>query len=68
MHISLPSFAYIKCAFRGFIRAVYKPPQVPDVDAMIPVIDTHLSDYRRVYIEHPRVRLDGVYIAICHYV
>lgn len=35
---------------------------------MIPVIDRHLSDYRRVYIEHPRVRLDGVYIAICHYV
>ena len=35
---------------------------------MVPVIDRHLSDYRRVYIEHPRVRLDGVYIAICHYV
>ncbi|EDR14575.1 uncharacterized protein LACBIDRAFT_305309 [Laccaria bicolor S238N-H82] len=54
--------------WREFIRAVYKPPQVPDVDAMIPVIERHLSDYRRVYIEHPRVRLDGVYIAICHYV
>ncbi|KIK08825.1 hypothetical protein K443DRAFT_671883 [Laccaria amethystina LaAM-08-1] len=54
--------------WREFIRAVYKPPQVPDVDVMIPVIDRHLSDFRRVYIEHPRVRLDGVYIAICHYV
>jgi len=27
-----------------------------------------MSDYRRVYIEHPRLRLDGVYIAVCHYV
>lgn len=26
------------------------------------------SDYRRVYIEHPRLRLDGVYISICYYV
>jgi hypothetical protein len=25
-------------------------------------------DYRRLYIEQPRVRLDGVYIAVCHYV
>lgn len=25
------------------------------------------SDYRRMFIEHPRVRFDGVYIAICHY-
>ena len=24
--------------------------------------------YRRMFIEQPRVRLDGVYIAICHYV
>lgn len=25
------------------------------------------GDLRRVYVEHPRVRLDGVYIAVCHY-
>jgi len=35
---------------------------------MIPVIERCALDYRRVYIEQPRVRLDGVYIAICHYV
>jgi len=26
-----------------------------------------MFDYRRVFIEQPRVRTDGVYIAICHY-
>ena len=34
---------------------------------MVPVIERYFSDYRRVFIEHPRVRLDGVYIATCHY-
>ena len=35
---------------------------------MIPVIKKCMYDYRRVYIEQPRVRMDGVYIANCHYV
>lgn len=35
---------------------------------MIPIIERYALDYRRVYIEQPRVRLDGVYIATCHYV
>lgn len=54
--------------FRELVMVTYKPPQVPDVKAMIPVVERLLSDYRRVYVEHPRVRTDGVYIAICHYV
>ncbi|GJJ11307.1 hypothetical protein Clacol_005539 [Clathrus columnatus] len=40
-------------------------------DPSIPLDDLCLryrSDYRRMFIEHPRVRFDGVYIAICHYV
>jgi F-box protein 9 len=46
----------------------YKPPQIPHGLALETVADEYLSDYRRVYIEHPRLRLDGVYIAVCHYV
>ncbi|KAH9913927.1 uncharacterized protein B0H18DRAFT_1047136 [Fomitopsis serialis] len=42
--------------WREFVEAIYKPPQLRDMEEL----DT-------VYIEHPRVRLDGVYIAICHY-
>ncbi|KAJ7890450.1 hypothetical protein B0H14DRAFT_3703247 [Mycena olivaceomarginata] len=34
----------------------------------VPVVAQFQSDFRRVYMEHPRVRLDGVYIAVCHYV
>lgn len=50
------------------VRVTYYPPQVPETTAMIPVIKKCMFDYRRVYIEHPRVRVDGVYIANCHYV
>ncbi|KAL0065803.1 hypothetical protein AAF712_007106 [Marasmius tenuissimus] len=54
--------------WRELVDATYKPPQVPDVDILHELYDQYLYDYRRLYIEHPRVRMDGVYIAICHYV
>ncbi|KAJ6569026.1 hypothetical protein B0H19DRAFT_1209310 [Mycena capillaripes] len=41
----------------------YKPPQIPNLESMISVVTQYQSDYRRVYIEHLRVRLD-----VCHYV
>lgn len=52
---------------RELVTKTYKPPQVVDMEAMHPVVANYMSDFRRVYIEHPRVRLDGVYIATCHY-
>ncbi|KAL1740863.1 hypothetical protein HDZ31DRAFT_46621 [Schizophyllum fasciatum] len=54
--------------WRDLVHATYKPPQIPLEDALDTIVDTFLSDYRRLYIEHPRVRCDGVYIAVCHYV
>ena len=46
----------------------YKPPQIRPGLAIEVIADHYMSDYRRFYIEHPRLRLDGVYIAVCHYV
>lgn len=31
------------------------------------IAEAYFFDYRRMFIEHPRLRLDGVYIAVCHY-
>jgi len=45
----------------------YKPPQVRDITQLMPVVERFMADYRRVYVEQPRVRMDGVYIAVCHY-
>lgn len=46
----------------------YRPPQISDEVELYSIVDMFQWDYRRMYIEHPRVRLDGVYIAVCHYV
>ncbi|KAI5895425.1 uncharacterized protein SCHCODRAFT_02573005 [Schizophyllum commune H4-8] len=54
--------------WRALVVSTYQPPQVPSMEALTSVVASFQSDYRRLYIEHPRVRLDGVYIAVCHYV
>lgn len=46
----------------------YIPPQILHAMEADIIAESYLSDYRRMYIEHPRLRLDGVYIAVCHYV
>lgn len=53
---------------RDFVHLAYKPPQIPDDESLLDIVKQYGSNYRRVYIEQPRLRLDGVYIAVCHYV
>jgi len=54
--------------WRDFVVSTYVHPQVP-ADALLgDVVSRFAGDLRRLYIEFPRVRLDGVYIAVCHYV
>jgi F-box protein 9 len=52
---------------RSFVETIYRPPQISPDEVIDDIVDNYCSDYRRVYIERPRVRLDGVYIAVCHY-
>ncbi|EGN96810.1 hypothetical protein SERLA73DRAFT_154240 [Serpula lacrymans var. lacrymans S7.3] len=52
--------------WRELVTLVYKPPQIID-DAASIAADQYVADYRRMYIEHPRIRMDGAYIAVCHY-
>ena len=49
------------------VKTIYRPPQIPDDEELDAIVTKYMTDYRRVYIEHPRVRFDGVYIAVCHY-
>ncbi len=49
------------------MKAIYKPPQIPDDEDVGALVMKYKEDFRHVYIEHPRIRLDGVYIAVCHY-
>lgn len=52
---------------RDFVALGYKPPQIPYPEAILDLVRTYGVDFRRLYIETPRVRLDGVYIAVCKY-
>ncbi|KAJ7696586.1 hypothetical protein B0H17DRAFT_1158661 [Mycena rosella] len=54
--------------WRELVVLSYRPPQMPSLDSMVPVIAEYHSDFRRVYLEHPRIRYDGVFIAVCFYV
>lgn len=49
------------------MEEIYKPPQIADDEDIGSLILQHTQDYRCMFVEHPRVRLDGVYIAVCHY-
>ncbi|PPQ64215.1 hypothetical protein CVT24_008591 [Panaeolus cyanescens] len=54
--------------WRPLVKLIYRPPQIPDDEDLIEIMERCLYDYRRVFIEQPRIRMDGVYIAICHYI
>ena len=47
--------------------AIYKPPQISADESLDEIVQNYMTDYRRLFIERPRVRVDGVYIAVCHY-
>ncbi|KAH9942007.1 hypothetical protein B0H21DRAFT_878056 [Amylocystis lapponica] len=66
--VSLDATIWRYAARSGFVRAVYKPPQIADDEDVGMLLRAYMEDHRRLYIEHPRVRLDGVYIAVCHYI
>jgi len=50
------------------VESTYAPPQTSGIETMNAVVARYMFDFRQLYIEHPRVRTDGVYIALCHYV
>ncbi|EJF64105.1 hypothetical protein DICSQDRAFT_178617 [Dichomitus squalens LYAD-421 SS1] len=54
--------------WRPRVQTIYRPPQIPDEEELEALVVKYMTDYRRIYIEHPRVRYDGVYIAVCHYI
>ena len=65
--IDTPRIAVTDAIPSELVQSIYKPPQLPTADDLHLVIKQYSSNFRRLYIEHPRVRYDGIYIAICHY-
>jgi hypothetical protein len=53
---------------RFIVQSIYISPQIPRTTLLDDLALLYGSNYRTFYKEHPRIRLDGVYIAVCHYV
>lgn len=49
------------------VKAVYKPPMLRDV-TVPQLVHKHRGEWRSVFVEEERLRMDGVYIAVCHYI
>jgi len=54
--------------WKSLVNVTYVPPQVATLVEAEDLGRRYQFDYRRIFIERPRVRLDGVYISVCHYV
>ncbi len=53
--------------WREIVRETYYPPILDAASSLASLYERHHSDWRTVFINQPRVRLNGCYIAACHY-
>lgn len=53
--------------WRRIVQFLYKPPII-DVEELGNLVQKHGKEWRTVLIEEERVRFDGCYISVCHYV
>lgn len=52
--------------WRKMVERIYRGPMVQDWTPQ-DLVERHAGDWRTTLIEEDRVRLDGCYIAVCHY-
>jgi hypothetical protein len=48
-------------------QQLYQPPILPSEVSLQSLVQRHGMDYRTTFLEERRVRYDGVYISVCHY-
>ncbi|KAI3486276.1 hypothetical protein L1887_50169 [Cichorium endivia] len=53
--------------WREIVRETYYPPILDAAASLASLYERHHSDWRTVFINQPRVRFNGCYIAACHY-
>lgn len=53
--------------WREIVRETYYPPILDPSITLTTLYERHHSDWRTVFINQPRLRLNGCYIAACHY-
>ncbi|PWN88437.1 hypothetical protein FA10DRAFT_268629 [Acaromyces ingoldii] len=53
--------------WRSIVRETYYPPQIPAKVKLAQLVQEHDDDWRTTFVEQPRLRLNGAYIASYHY-
>ncbi|EJU03807.1 hypothetical protein DACRYDRAFT_49450 [Dacryopinax primogenitus] len=54
--------------WRFICEYTYIPPQIKEDLSATKIASLYGYNYRHTFIHHPRVRVDGCYIAVCHYI
>jgi F-box protein 9 len=54
--------------WRRIASAIYRPPMVPPGIGGARELARRHGDYRTALVEEERIRLDGCYISVCHYI
>lgn len=58
---------YHSSLWHHLVKSVYRPPMLRDV-TVAQLIHRHRGEWRSAFVEEERLRMDGVYISVCHYV
>ncbi|KAH8916747.1 hypothetical protein BT69DRAFT_1269958 [Atractiella rhizophila] len=53
--------------WKNLCEQVYVPPQISILESPKDLVEQHGNDWRRMYIEQPRLRTDGCFIAVITY-
>jgi len=64
---SFPQIESDTVSSRTLCEHIYRPPIVPPDTPIRNLALRHGLDYRTTFLEEKRVRYDGVYISVCHY-
>lgn len=54
--------------WRRIVEGIYRPPMVPPQVGARELARRHRGEWRTALVEEERVRLDGCYISVCHYI
>ncbi|WWD17034.1 hypothetical protein CI109_101471 [Kwoniella shandongensis] len=60
---------HVSNVWRRLVLGIYKPPaMIPEEVEVRDLVKRHRGEWRTTFLEEERVRMDGCYIAVCHYI
>lgn len=54
--------------WKRLVERIYQPPVIDQEAEIGELVKRHHGEWRTMLVEHERVRMDGCYISVCHYI